>query len=165
MVTVLPRSSADRAVSESNSRCQPDSQWAINSSRVVNVSTNSSSRFRQGFSPSVVRKSVHRESKFPATCFMMTAMLLVLGSRATCSLSSGSWAIALSAQPLWDRNAARAPSIMALPTSALSAVMGYLHLKTSSRTDRRSRDAERRRVTDLALDAFQGTRHEFDGHE
>src|SRR4051812_10985645 len=54
---------------------------------------------------------------------------------------------------------------MALPTSAMSAVMEYLLLKTSSRTDRRSRDAERRRVTDLALDALQGTRHEFDGHE
>src|SRR3954469_15994056 len=48
---------------------------------------------------------------------MMTAMQLVLGSRATCSLSSGSWATALSAQPLLDRKAASAPSIRAFATS------------------------------------------------
>src|SRR5262249_23025576 len=55
--------------------------------------------------------------RFPATCFMMTAMQLVLGSRATCSLASGSWATALSAHPLLEREAARAPSIRAFATS------------------------------------------------
>src|SRR3954464_15214637 len=48
---------------------------------------------------------------------MMTAMQLVLGSRATCSLSSGSWATALSAHSLLERKAASAPSITAFATS------------------------------------------------
>ena len=52
------------------------------SARLPKESTNSSSRFRPGFSPSVVRKSVQREVRFPATCFIMTAMEFVFASRA-----------------------------------------------------------------------------------
>jgi DNA-binding transcriptional MerR regulator len=37
---------------------------------------NSASRSRQGLSPSVVKKSVQREARFPATCLMTMAMLL-----------------------------------------------------------------------------------------
>ncbi len=65
-----------------------------------NDSTNSPSRLRPGFSPSVVRKSVQRESKLPAMCFMMTAIELVLSSRATCRLSSATCATARSAKRL-----------------------------------------------------------------
>src|SRR3954447_11293139 len=61
-------------------------------------------------------KSVPRDRRLPATCFMMTAMQFVFGSRATCSVSSGSWATALSAQPLLDRKAVSAPSIRAFDT-------------------------------------------------
>ena len=41
--------------------------------------TNSRSRLRSGFSPSVVRKSVKRERMLPARCFTMMATLLDSG--------------------------------------------------------------------------------------
>jgi len=58
--------------------------------KLVNESTNSSSRFRHGFSPSVVRNSVQRDSRFSATCFTITAMLFVCSTRAMRSFWSGS---------------------------------------------------------------------------
>ena len=57
---------------------------------------------------------------------MMTAMLFVFGSRGTCSLSSASCAMALSAHPLFDRKHAIAPSIMVLHASFFSVVMSTL---------------------------------------
>src|SRR2546428_706386 len=53
----------------------------INSSRdTASVISNSASRLRSGFSPSVVRKSRKRERRLPALCFAMIAMLLESGS-------------------------------------------------------------------------------------
>ena len=63
-------------------------------------SMNSPSRLRSGLSPSVVRKSVNRDRRFPPTCFMMTATLLVFSSSGRRSCSSESCTIALSANRL-----------------------------------------------------------------
>ena len=59
--------------------------------------SNSLSRLRSGFSPSAVRKSVQRDRMLPATCFMMSAMLLASASIVAKSCSSVICAIALSA--------------------------------------------------------------------
>ena len=51
----------------------------------------------QGFSPSLVRKSVKRERRFPAACFTMTAMEFVSGLSASRRCASVICAIARSA--------------------------------------------------------------------
>jgi len=58
--------------------------------------SNSRSRLRSGFSPSLVRKSVQRERMFPAMCFTMTAIEFGFGVEIVNSASSGHWAIARS---------------------------------------------------------------------
>ena len=61
-------------------QAQPFSHSASNCLRVAGGSTNSLSRLRFGFSPSVVRKSVQRERMLPAMCFTMIAIELASGS-------------------------------------------------------------------------------------
>ena len=55
-----------------NNRDQPSSHQRITSARVApEFISNSWSRLRSGFSPSVVRKSVKRERMLPAICLTM----------------------------------------------------------------------------------------------
>src|SRR5687767_12970345 len=81
----------------SNGHCQPCSHSAISSARDWCGSSNSPSRMRSGFSPSVVRKFTQRDRMLPAMWRISTATLLASGSSVSCSCSSDSCAIALSA--------------------------------------------------------------------
>ena len=76
---------------------QPRSQSAISSARVLGASSNSVSRLRSGFSPSVTRKSVQRERMLPAMCFTMMAMEFDSASSTLKRPSSGHCSIARSA--------------------------------------------------------------------
>ena len=71
---------------------------ASSAARVAGGSTNSLSRLRFGFSPSVVRKSVQRERMLPAMCFTMIAIELASLSRTAKSCSSVTCSIARSAE-------------------------------------------------------------------
>ena len=58
-----------------NTRAQPSSHQRMTSARVVaEVISNSWSRLRSGFSPSLVRKSVKRERMLPARCLTRMAI-------------------------------------------------------------------------------------------
>jgi hypothetical protein len=91
--------------------CQAASHICMSWARVVaGEISNSWSRWRSGFSPSLVRKSVRREPMLPAMCFMMTATLFDSGSSWRKSSWSESWEMAPSARRLWPRSARRASS-------------------------------------------------------
>jgi len=79
MVTVRVRSSSVSEASVAKRRPQPSSQRARNSSRERAPGSNSLSRSRSGFSPSVVRKSVQRERKLPPRWQIRTARLFDSG--------------------------------------------------------------------------------------
>src|SRR5262249_45475537 len=66
--------------------------------------SNSPSRLRSGFSPSVVRKSRHRERMFPAMCFTIRAMQFDSPSIVASRASSGHCASARSASFLYIWN-------------------------------------------------------------
>ena len=71
---------------------QPVALFGVESERAAFVtlrSTNSSSRLRQGFSPSLVRNSVKRDSRLPARCQTM-AMMELPPSDAVAAISSSS---------------------------------------------------------------------------
>src|SRR6187431_3208214 len=97
MITVRDKSASVSGPSASNTHCQPCSHSAISSARLCARSSNSWSRMRVGFSPSEVRKSTHRDRMLPAMCRMITATLLDSLSMVTCSCSSESCSMALSA--------------------------------------------------------------------
>src|SRR6476469_8274649 len=76
IVTVRRRSSRASASSVSKRMRQPSAQRAMIAARESDgACSNSPSRFRSGFSPSLVRKPENRERRFPAMCFMISAML------------------------------------------------------------------------------------------
>jgi hypothetical protein len=114
---VFSRSSGFKLRSDLSKQAQPRSHNSKSSARLPKESTNSSSRFRHGFSPSVVRKSIQREVKFPATCFIMTAMEFVFASSAVWSLSSGTCSTARSARRLL---ASKALMVAAMNSAAMS---------------------------------------------
>ena len=60
--TVFPRSSDFRLLIAVSKQPHARSQKSISSARLTNESTNSESRLRPDFSPSVVRKSVHAKA-------------------------------------------------------------------------------------------------------
>src|ERR1700677_2518815 len=107
MVTRRPRSSSDSGSSAVKTQFQPPSQSCINSLRVVGASTNSLSRSRSGFSPSLVRKFVQRDRMLPAICLTMMAIEFDSGSSGAKSCSSVTCAMASSAIFLHVRNHAR----------------------------------------------------------
>src|SRR5580704_13691167 len=73
------------------------SHMASKPSRVAGGSENSVSRLRSGFSPSLFRKSIHRDLMLPAMCFTITAMEFISASNTVSSCSSVTCAIARSA--------------------------------------------------------------------
>jgi len=76
---------------------QPAFQSATICSRVVGSGiSNSASRSRSGFSPSLVRNSRNRDRRLPATCFMTMARLFASGSTSVCRSASLTCAMALS---------------------------------------------------------------------
>ena len=79
----------------------------MSASRVEGGSTNSVSRLRSGFSPSLVRKSVQRDRMLPAMCFTITAMELDSLSKGANSCSSLTCAMAASPIFLYWRKTAR----------------------------------------------------------
>src|SRR5260221_171683 len=89
MVIVRVTSASFNGSSASKRYFQLLSQSSINSARVFGGASNSLSRLRSGFSPSVVRKSFQRERMLPAMCFTMTAMQLDSASISAKGASSG----------------------------------------------------------------------------
>ncbi len=74
-----------------NTQAQPSSHHRMTSARVVAAFTsNSRSRNRSGFSPSLVKKSVKRDRMFPARCLTKVATELASGSSVTKRSSSRS---------------------------------------------------------------------------
>ena len=83
----------------------------MNSARVTARSSNSSSRFRHGFSPSLVRKSVNRERRLPERCQQRIASeVLPLGPGSDSSWSC-TWRTAPSPRPLYRSYSPRIDSI------------------------------------------------------
>src|SRR5687768_18608310 len=77
MYTIFCKSSSFRECNALKRQLHPSFHKFNKCSLVSFDSSNSQSRLRQGFSPSVVRKSVHRDSMLPCRCFMITLMLLL----------------------------------------------------------------------------------------
>src|SRR6185312_92288 len=98
---VFCRSLVVKGANASDKHFQPAFHLPNNSSLVTKSFWNSESRSRQGFSPSVVRKSVNRESILPDKCFTMDPMLLLSGLYCQNNLSSGICCIALSPSILY----------------------------------------------------------------
>jgi hypothetical protein len=84
---VFSTSASVRLCNVSNNVRQPSSHICSKSAAVVFADSNSVSRFRSGFSPSAVKKSVHLETMFPLICLIMVAMLLdsLAGDQFNCS--------------------------------------------------------------------------------
>src|SRR5579864_1330747 len=112
MVTVRITSSGLSASMAPRTQAQPSSHQRITSARVVApLTSNSWSRKRSGFSPSLVRKSVKRERILPARCFTRIAIEFDSGSSVRKKSSSRSCAIAPSPMRLYPRICRRASSI------------------------------------------------------
>src|ERR1035441_593507 len=107
IMTRRPRSASVSGSPARNTQTQPACQSAISASRVAGGSSNSVSRWRSGFSPSVVRKPVQRERMLPVMCLTMMAIELASGSSAAKSCSSATCAMAPSASFLYSRKRAR----------------------------------------------------------
>jgi len=97
MLTWRERSASVRVASVRSRIAHPRSHFSSSSARVAERARNSSSRRRHGFSPSVVRNSVKRDSKLPETCQTRTVMELPPGAARRFSSRSSSWAKAFSA--------------------------------------------------------------------
>src|SRR5215472_4541090 len=104
IVTVRPKSASVRGSSASKTYFQPRSHNSTSAARVFGASSNSPSRLRSGFSPSVVRKSIHRERAFPAMCFTIMAMEFDSESITANKFSSEHCPMARSASFLLYRN-------------------------------------------------------------
>jgi hypothetical protein len=79
-VTVRDRSSSLKGSSASKTYFHPRSHNSISAARSVGGSSNSESRLRSGFSPSVVRKSVQRDRMLPVMCLTISAIEFDSGS-------------------------------------------------------------------------------------
>ena len=89
MVTLRSRSSGPRAASSRSMTSNAESHSASRAARSRSGrGSNSPSRLRSGFSPSVVRKSVQRDRRFPARCRSRMARELPSSGRRRWSASS-----------------------------------------------------------------------------
>src|SRR5688572_21511839 len=88
---ILSRSSCVRDVKALNKQFQPAFHFSSNFVRETISFSNSASLSRHSFSPSVVIKSVHRDSILPHRCLTIVAMLLQSSLYCQKSFSSGTW--------------------------------------------------------------------------
>src|SRR5579864_3494111 len=110
---------------------QPSSHQRRSSSRVGSpLSSNSWSRWRSGFSPSLVRKSVKRDRMLPEICLTRIAMEFDSGSSVIRSCSSVTCATAPSAMRLYPRSWRRTSSRKCEPRASMAALMIPWHSPT-----------------------------------
>lgn len=94
---------------------QPCSQWSISCAFNNLFVSNSPSRLRSGFSPSVVRKSVHLETIFPLKCRIRIAMLFESSFDVQWKSSSFNWSNVFSPCPFNPMNRSRTTRKYSVP--------------------------------------------------
>ena len=115
IVTTRVRSASRSSPSVASATSNPPAQRLISSARVPGQSSNSASRSRHGFSPSLVRKSVHRLVRFPPTCRTSTASEFTPSAGRRCRSASLTRASACSARARCERNDLATASVVLIP--------------------------------------------------